>query len=460
MKALIISPDLDYYRDFRGIYRYSIRLIKSLKDLGFELDMVVSAKKNRYMFSSYGDRMLCTSIIGSLSTRGGEDIDIGLENKIRLPKVVKNFLGIKNHKLLKVENSYYPVEESQLPTLVKEFVTKIDNWMLSPGFSKDLVNDSLIHINPWNAMVVDGTEYDYVFTTQPYRVKVKNSKLITIVHDLFPITCSWHDTSNIDYLCYRFIKSIRYSDKLICISEETKKSLLAFMRSSRLNESFIEDKINVITQSVKEQDANSLSSSLQNKGLQKNSYMTIGTIEERKNQHELVNLFTEDPTFSSFELNIVGAADINYLKFRLPELYKRACVKLGANYNELSKAINIGVEFEVKYKNIRWACNASDERKNYLLQTSNAMIFPTLAEGYGIPIVEAMSLGIPVIARDLDVFRVISKNIDYYKNISMLKKSILKYSGSIQRLQVLIDESISLVDDSAFSAKLKKVLLD
>ena len=79
--------------------------------------------------------MLCTSIIGSLSTRGGEDSDIGVGNKIRLPKINK-FVGIKNPKLLKVENSYYPVEESQLPTMVKEFVTKIDNWMLSPGFSK------------------------------------------------------------------------------------------------------------------------------------------------------------------------------------------------------------------------------------------------------------------------------------------------------------------------------------
>ena len=459
MKALIISPDLDHYRDFRGIYRYSIRLIKALKDLGFELDMVVSAKKNRYLFSRYRDRMLCTSIIGSLSERGGGYINTVAENKFRLPKIKKLF-GIKNRKLQKVKNSYYPVEESQLPMLVKEFVTKIDNWMLSPGFSADIVNDSLIHINPWNAMVVDGTGYDYVFTTQPYRLKVKNSKLITIVHDLFPITCSWHDASNIDYLYYRFIKSIRYSDKLICISEETKRSLLAFMRSSKLSDSFMEDKINVITQSVKKQDANYLMSSLQNRGKQKNSYIAIGTIEERKNQHELMNLFTEDPTFSSFELNIIGAADIKYLKYRLPELYKRACTKLGANYNELLSAINIGVEFEVKYKNVRWICNASDQRKNYLLQSSNAMIFSTLAEGYGIPIVEAMSLGIPVIARDLDVFRAISKNIDYYKDISMLKECVLKYSGSIQRLEILVDESRSLVDDSAFSAKLKEALLN
>ena len=42
----------------------------------------------------------------------------------------------------------------------------------------------------------------------------------------------------------------------------------------------------------------------------------------------------------------------------------------------------------------------------------------------------------------------------------MLKESVLKYSGSIQRQQSLIDESMSLVDDSTFSAKLKKVLLD
>ena len=455
MKALIISPDLDLYRDFRGIYRYSIRLIKALNDLGFAVDMVVSAKKNRHLFSNYRDGMLCTSIIGSLSTRGGEDIHTEVAKWTNIKGI-----RIKSPKLQKISNTYYPVDDSQLPIMIKEFITKIDNWMLSPGFSKDLVNDGLIHVNPWNAMVVDGQGYDYVFTTQPYRVKVKNSKLITVVHDLFPITCSWHDTSNIDYLFYRFIKSIRYSDKLICISEETKRSLLAFIESSKLDKSFFENKLNVITQSVKKQDATSISNSIKNEGLQKNSYITVGTIEERKNQHEIVNLFIEDPTFSEFQLNIIGGADIDYLKFRLPDLYKRAFSKLGANYHELSKAINIGVEFEVKYKNIRWICNASDERKNYLLQSSNAMIFPTLAEGYGIPIVEAMSLGIPVIARDLDVFRAISENIDYYKNISMLKESILKYSGSIQRLEVLIDESISLVDDSLFSAKLKKVLLD
>ena len=172
MKALIISPDLDLYRDFRGIYRYSIRLIKALNDLGFAVDMVVSAKKNRHLFSNYRDGMLCTSIIGSLSTRGGEDIHTEVAKWTNIKGI-----RIKSPKLQKISNTYYPVDDSQLPIMIKEFITKIDNWMLSPGFSKDLVNDGLIHVNPWNAMVVDGQGYDYVFTTQPYRVKVKNSKL-------------------------------------------------------------------------------------------------------------------------------------------------------------------------------------------------------------------------------------------------------------------------------------------
>ena len=44
------------------------------------------------------------------------------------------------------------------------------------------------------------------------------------------------------------------------------------------------------------------------------------------------------------------------------------------------------------------------------------------------------------------------------KNI-YAKREYIEIFWFNQRLQVLIDESISLVDDSAFSAKLRKVLL-
>lgn len=57
---------------------------------------------------------------------------------------------------------------------------------------------------------------------------------------------------------------------------------------------------------------------------------------------------------------------------------------------------------------------ASDEEVAERLSSSRALLFPTLAEGYGLPLVEALSLGVPVIASDLPVFREIGQNIPNY----------------------------------------------
>jgi glycosyltransferase involved in cell wall biosynthesis len=46
-----------------------------------------------------------------------------------------------------------------------------------------------------------------------------------------------------------------------------------------------------------------------------------------------------------------------------------------------------------------------------LLTSARALLFPSFAEGFGIPLVEALSAGIPVIASDLDVFREIAGDI-------------------------------------------------
>lgn len=43
-----------------------------------------------------------------------------------------------------------------------------------------------------------------------------------------------------------------------------------------------------------------------------------------------------------------------------------------------------------------------------------ALLFPTFAEGYGLPLIEALSVGTPVIASDLAVFREVAGNIPEY----------------------------------------------
>jgi glycosyltransferase involved in cell wall biosynthesis len=56
----------------------------------------------------------------------------------------------------------------------------------------------------------------------------------------------------------------------------------------------------------------------------------------------------------------------------------------------------------------------SDEELAEHLVSARALLFPSLAEGYGLPIVEALQMGVPVIASDLPVFREIGGGIPSY----------------------------------------------
>lgn len=56
----------------------------------------------------------------------------------------------------------------------------------------------------------------------------------------------------------------------------------------------------------------------------------------------------------------------------------------------------------------------SDADLSTWLHHARALLFPSFTEGYGIPMVEALSQGVPVIASDLPVFREIAQDIPDY----------------------------------------------
>lgn len=58
--------------------------------------------------------------------------------------------------------------------------------------------------------------------------------------------------------------------------------------------------------------------------------------------------------------------------------------------------------------------NCSDADMVKYLQHAQALLFPSFVEGYGMPLVEALALGVPVIASDLPVFREIAGDIPEY----------------------------------------------
>lgn len=65
------------------------------------------------------------------------------------------------------------------------------------------------------------------------------------------------------------------------------------------------------------------------------------------------------------------------------------------------------------------------------LASARALLFPSFTEGYGLPVIEALSTGTPVIASDLPVFREICGDIPAYfspSDAARWKEAILDYA--------------------------------
>ena len=58
--------------------------------------------------------------------------------------------------------------------------------------------------------------------------------------------------------------------------------------------------------------------------------------------------------------------------------------------------------------------NCTDEELATYLHHAQALLFPSFAEGYGMPLVEALAFGVPIIASDLPVFREVAGEIPEY----------------------------------------------
>lgn len=104
----------------------------------------------------------------------------------------------------------------------------------------------------------------------------------------------------------------------------------------------------------------------------------VGTIEPRKNLEFLVRAFdnliaSTYPRFKDVQLVIAGAKGWSVVPI----------------FHAISHA--------AWSSNIRVVGYVSEEEKQFLLRNATAFVFPSLWEGFGLPILEAMSVGTPVI---------------------------------------------------------------
>jgi glycosyltransferase involved in cell wall biosynthesis len=128
--------------------------------------------------------------------------------------------------------------------------------------------------------------------------------------------------------------------------------------------------------------------------LDKPYFVMLGTIEPRKNHWLLLQLWRQLITC-------------------LGELAPRLVV-IGQRGWECENVVDLLERCEMLKGFVFEHPDCSDSELASWMRHAQALLFPSFTEGYGMPLVEALALGVPVIASDLPVFREIAGDVPEY----------------------------------------------
>lgn len=205
----------------------------------------------------------------------------------------------------------------------------------------------------------------------PIHIKKSGIKTVVTIHDLIfmrhPEYYNWLDSK---IYTWKFHQTIREADRIIAISECTKKDICELGHID-------EDRIDVIYQSC----APSFQTSLTNRHinevreqycLPRTFILSVGSIEERKNM-----------------LLAVRA---------LPYLPSNVSLVLVGKKTKYTKTIQQFVTENKLNDRVYMLHGISNEDLPVFYQLAKCFVYPSRYEGFGIPIIEAIHSGIPVIA--------------------------------------------------------------
>lgn len=213
----------------------------------------------------------------------------------------------------------------------------------------------------------------------PFKTKNRHTKYIVTIHDLlflrFKQNFTWIDIqiylSKIKYSC-------KNADLILAVSEQTKQDLINFLHIP-------EKKIVVNYQSCSdlyyhEQDATTKAFVKEHYHLPENYYLFVGALVKHKNIERIIEALSLLPTDLQHTLVIVGKE--TYYKKHLQEIIEK--------YGLTDK--------------IYFISYIQNEHLPSVYQLAKLLIWPSLFEGFGIPIIEALFSKLPVITSNVGCF--------------------------------------------------------
>ncbi|MFT5728356.1 MAG: glycosyltransferase involved in cell wall biosynthesis [Desulforhopalus sp.] len=251
--------------------------------------------------------------------------------------------------------------------------------------------------NPWkpkkdDILIIPGSSWvdsNSDILSGIYAVKTVFGRVATIFYDLIPISHPQYVfESTVKEFTSNFPLIVASTDIFIAISMTTENILKEYLQKNTVADKPSTSHFLLGADLDPIKHTSEVRKTLQSHFKKNKPYLCVGTIEPRKNHTLLMDVF--DKIWDSdqdIHLCIIG--------------------RYGWKSEKLEERIKTHPLFG---KKLTWFTDLNDAELSYCYKNAKALIFPSIIEGFGLPLIEALHYGCPVMASDIPVFREIGGN--------------------------------------------------
>lgn len=264
------------------------------------------------------------------------------------------------------------------PDSLIEAITPLDSGISLRSSAKGIVRDAYRLIAPAIKGARMAGKRDYVYHSPNYALPWFPGKMVSTVHDMscfrFP---EFHPTERVSHMRRIFPHLLKSADLFITVSDFSKKELVALcdVDPDRIVTTYLGK-----DPEFRPRNEHECQHSLDTYGLKYRQYLlSVSTIEPRKNIDSLIDAYAFLPKELKAQYPLVIVGDY------------------GWNSHEIHKKID-------RYKEEGWLkylAYVPDSLLPILYSSAKAFAYVSHYEGFGLPVLEAMASGIPVIASNV-----------------------------------------------------------
>lgn len=270
------------------------------------------------------------------------------------------------------------------------------------------VYNNVVIVNSGDILLMLDSSWEYNISPVMQYVKKRKGVVLGVAYDLIPIKQpQFCDEGLVDIFSKFYSKAIEHFDGFISISKTVMSDLQEYIDSIGIKGSKYYFDYFILGSDFKKQEfiSDNIRREIIDLYPHKSVYLTVSTIEPRKNQAYLVD---------SFEKLWEKGVDV------------KLCIigRIGWKTEELIERIKSHKEFN---KRLFMFNDATDAELSYCYNHAKMLVFASFVEGFGLPIIESLNNGLPVLASDIPIHREVGENaIEYFdlNNVNDLANKI------------------------------------